>query len=79
MVGIKAKAVMLWILWWEYSDIWGYSLFLSAGGFEIMKKPMMTEELFYKIKDILKEKGKLPDILDYGIATGERIDGFEDL
>ncbi|EOS81633.1 hypothetical protein C817_00362 [Dorea sp. 5-2] len=44
-----------------------------------MKKPMMTEELFYKIKDILKEKGKLPDILDYGIATGERIDGFEDL
>ena len=38
---------MLWILWWEYSDIWGYSLFLSAGGFEIMKKPMMTEELFY--------------------------------
>lgn len=34
-----------------------------------MKKPMTTEELFNKIKDILKEKGKLPSILDYGLAT----------
>ena len=34
-----------------------------------MKKPMSTEELFNKIKDILKEKGKLPSILDYGLAT----------
>lgn len=34
-----------------------------------MKKPMTTEELFYKIKDILKDKGKLPEILDYGLAT----------
>ncbi|MDE7432011.1 MAG: hypothetical protein K2N34_08870 [Lachnospiraceae bacterium] len=34
-----------------------------------MTKPMTTEELFNKIKDILKEKGKLPSILDYGLAT----------
>lgn len=34
-----------------------------------MKKPMTTEELFEKIKGILKEKGRLPDILDYGLAT----------
>ena len=34
-----------------------------------MDKPMTTEELFNKIKSILKEKGKLPDILDYGNAT----------
>lgn len=34
-----------------------------------MKKPMTTEELFNKIQGILKEKGKLPDILDYGLAT----------
>ena len=34
-----------------------------------MNKPMTTEELFDRIKDILKEKGKLPDILDYGLAT----------
>ena len=35
----------------------------------MMKKPMTTEELFNKIQEILKEKGKLPDILDYGLAT----------
>ena len=29
----------------------------------------MTEELFDKIKGILKEKGKLPDILDYGLGV----------
>ena len=34
-----------------------------------MNKPMTTEELFNKIEDILKEKGKLPSILDYGLAT----------
>lgn len=33
------------------------------------KGPMTTEELFDRIKGILKEKGKLPDILDYGLAT----------
>ena len=35
----------------------------------MIDKPMTTEELFNKIKSILKEKGKLPDILDYGNAT----------
>lgn len=35
----------------------------------MLKKPMTTEELFNKIRDILKEKGKLPDILDYGLAA----------
>lgn len=34
-----------------------------------MKRPMTTEELFNKIYGILKEKGSLPDILDYGLAT----------
>jgi len=32
-------------------------------------KPMTTEELFSKICGILREKGKMPDILDYGLAT----------
>ena len=32
-----------------------------------MDKPMTTKELFEKIRDILKEKGKLPDILDYSL------------
>lgn len=34
-----------------------------------MKKPMTTEEFFNRICGILKEKGKLPDILDYGLAS----------
>ncbi len=34
-----------------------------------MKKPMTTGELFEKIKGILEEKGKLPDILDYALAS----------
>ena len=29
-----------------------------------MKKPMTTEELFHKIRELLKDKGKLPDIAD---------------
>ncbi len=33
------------------------------------KRPMTTEELFDTINGILEEKGKLPNILDYGIAT----------
>lgn len=33
------------------------------------KRPMTTEEFFNRINGILKEKGKLPDILDYGLAT----------
>lgn len=33
------------------------------------KRPMTTGELFDAICKILKEKGKLPDILDYGLAT----------
>ncbi len=33
------------------------------------KRPMTAEELFNRINGILKEKGKLPDILDYGLAT----------
>ena len=38
-----------------------------------MKKPMTTEDLFNKINGILKEKGKLPDILDYGLATSDPV------
>ncbi len=33
------------------------------------KKPMTTEELFNEICRILKEKGRMPDILDYGLAA----------
>ena len=33
------------------------------------KKPMTTAELFNKICNILKEKNKMPDILDYGLAV----------
>ena len=35
----------------------------------MMKKPMTTGELFGKSLTILKEKDKLPDILDYGLET----------
>ena len=38
-----------------------------------MTRPMTTEELFEKINGILKEKGKLPDILDYGHPTSNPI------
>ena len=38
-----------------------------------MTRPMTTEELFEKINSILKEKGKLPNILDYGIATSNPV------
>lgn len=38
-----------------------------------MKKPMTTEELFNKIHEILKEKNKLPDILDYGLSTNRPV------
>ena len=34
-----------------------------------MKRPMTTEELLNIIYGTLKEKGSLPDILDYGLAT----------
>lgn len=34
-----------------------------------MEEPMTTEGLFSRICSILKEKGKLLDILDYGLAT----------
>ncbi len=34
-----------------------------------MERPMTTEELFNRIQDILKEKGRIPSILDYGLAT----------
>ena len=38
-----------------------------------MTKPMTTEELFEKINSILKEKGKIPNILDYGHPTSNPI------
>ncbi len=34
-----------------------------------MKKPMTTAELYEKVCSILKEQGKLPDILDYGLPA----------
>ncbi len=38
-----------------------------------MKKPMTTGELFEKIKNILQEKNKLPDILDYSHTTSDPV------
>ena len=38
-----------------------------------MTKPMTTEELFNKAFDILKEKGRIPDILEYGHAAGSPV------
>ena len=38
-----------------------------------MTRPMTTEELFEKINSILIEKSKIPDILDYGLATSNPI------
>lgn len=38
----------------------------------MLKKPITTERLFDKIKSILKEKGKRPDILDYGLGLTVR-------
>lgn len=38
-----------------------------------MTRPMTTEELFEKINSNLKEKGKLPDILDYSHPTSNPI------
>ena len=38
-----------------------------------MTRPMTTEELFEKINGIMKEKGKLPDILDYGHAASNPV------
>lgn len=38
-----------------------------------MTKPMTTEELFNKVYDILKEKGRIPDILEYGHVTGSPV------
>ena len=41
-----------------------------------MDRPMTTEELFDQIQDRLKEKGRLPDILDYGLATHSPVRGL---
>ena len=38
-----------------------------------MDRPMTTQELFNRICDILEEKGKMPDILDYRIATSRPV------
>lgn len=37
------------------------------------KKPMTTAELFQKICATLKEKGMMPDILDYGLPTNSPV------
>ena len=39
----------------------------------MLKKPMTTEEFFDKMCEILKEKGMMPDILDYALATSESV------
>ena len=38
-----------------------------------MTRPMSTEEFFEKINSILKEKGKMPNILDYVHPTSNPI------
>ena len=46
---------------------------ITIGRVKMMESPMTTEELFERINSILKEKGKIPDILDYSLATGNPI------
>ena len=38
-----------------------------------MNRPMTKEELFNKVYDILKEKGRIPDIIEYGHAAGSPV------
>ena len=38
-----------------------------------MDRPMTTQEFFNRICDILEEKGKMPDILEYRIATSRPV------
>ena len=37
------------------------------------RRPMTTDELFNRIVMILKEKSRLPDSLDYGLAIGNAL------
>ncbi len=46
---------------------------ITIGRVKMMESPMTTEELFEKINSILIEKGKIPDILDYSLATSNPI------
>ena len=46
---------------------------ITIGRVKMMESPMTTEELFEKINSILIEKGKIPDILDYSLATSNQI------
>ena len=39
----------------------------------MVTRPMTTEELFNNICGILKEKGKMLDILDYGLPTSNPV------
>lgn len=41
----------------------------EMNGRHILRKPMSAEEFFRKICSILKEKGSMPDILDYSMAV----------
>lgn len=48
----------------------------EMNGRHILRKPMSAGEFFRKICSILKEKGSMPDILDYSMAVFESITGF---
>lgn len=41
----------------------------EMNGRHILRKPMLAGEFFRKICSILKEKGSMPDILDYSMAV----------
>ena len=51
---------------------YGDSFYLQED-FYMRRRPMTTDELFNRIVMILKEKNRLPDILDYGLATGNAL------
>lgn len=51
----------------------GLLLILFSGRFKIMDRPMTAEELFLKIHGNLETKNKIPDILDYGLATNKPV------
>lgn len=45
----------------------------EMNGRHILRKPMLAGEFFRKICSILKEKGSMPDILDYSMAVFLRV------
>lgn len=68
MVNVQKQ---IWVSQEESVFVYGNTLFTLRRRRLEMERPMTTKEFFNKICRILKEKGRLPDILDYGVAAGD--------